>query len=182
MDRNTSEDALQENIFPGMGRRSFFKAGLGILSSLAALEVLGGTWLYLRSRADDALDGGLVSAGAVEDYPLNSVTEFTEAGFFLVRDSNGSFLAVHRRCPHLGCQVIWEAERRQFVCPCHASSFDMYGQEESPPVPRPLDTLALSIEDNQIMVDTARISSREKFDPAQLLQPQIANLGSVADE
>lgn len=164
------------------GRRSFLKLGLGLFGSLAALEIGGGTLLYLRSRAEQARTGGVVSAGLVDDYPVNSVTEFAKAGFYLIRDQDGNFLAVHRRCPHLGCQVLWDADHSQFVCPCHASSFDMYGDYESPPVPRPLDTLALTIQAGEVLVDTARVSSRERFDPAQLASPQTNSPVRVSDE
>jgi cytochrome b6-f complex iron-sulfur subunit len=179
---NQTQDQIHAVENTKVGRRSFLKIGLGFLSGLVGLEIGGGALLYLRSRSQQARSGGIVAAGLVDDYPLNSVTEFSEEGFFLIRDLTGKFLAVHRRCPHLGCQVIWNAEREQFICPCHASSFDKYGDLASPPVPRPLDTMALSIDDGQIFVDTSRVSSRERFDVSQMAVPQTVDVVRVGDE
>ena len=38
---------------------------------------------------------------------------------------DGGFLALHRQCTHLGCTVPWVPARQAFVCPCHASAFDI---------------------------------------------------------
>lgn len=165
-----------------LSRRSFLKMSLGILSAAAAVEVGGGVLLYLQARSKEAIEGGLVDAGAVESIPVGSVNEYAEEGFYLVRDEAGRFLAVSRRCPHLGCNVIWQAEQQQFICPCHASSFDQYGQFESPPVPRPLDIYEVEIADGQVWVNTARVHSRQQFEPGQLTEPQQANASEVGHE
>jgi Rieske Fe-S protein len=33
-------------------------------------------------------------------------------------------VAFDRRCPHLGCPVVWSAEHARFECPCHHAAFD----------------------------------------------------------
>lgn len=37
------------------------------------------------------------------------------------------FLALSSVCPHLGCQVHWEAAGERFFCPCHNGAFDRNG-------------------------------------------------------
>lgn len=37
------------------------------------------------------------------------------------------FLALSSTCPHLGCQVHWEAQHERFFCPCHNGAFDADG-------------------------------------------------------
>ena len=37
------------------------------------------------------------------------------------------FLALSSVCPHLGCQVHWEAQNERFFCPCHNGIFDPEG-------------------------------------------------------
>lgn len=165
-----------------LSRRSFMKVVLGFLGTVAAIEIGGISLSYLKSRSDENQTGGLVLAGAIENFIPGSVTAFEKDGFYLVRDEQGDFLAVHRRCPHLGCNVIWEPEKNQFVCPCHASSFDSYGNFESTPVPRPLDTVEVQIEDTSVYVNTARISVREGFDPSQLTSPQGSKVKEVSGE
>ncbi|REJ80691.1 MAG: ubiquinol-cytochrome c reductase iron-sulfur subunit [Acidobacteria bacterium] len=37
------------------------------------------------------------------------------------------FAALSSTCPHLGCQVHWEAHNNRFFCPCHNGVFDPDG-------------------------------------------------------
>ncbi len=41
-----------------------------------------------------------------------------------VRLPDGDVVAFDRRCPHLGCPVVWAAARGRFECPCHHAAFD----------------------------------------------------------
>jgi nitrite reductase/ring-hydroxylating ferredoxin subunit len=38
------------------------------------------------------------------------------------------FVALSSTCPHLGCQVRWEAQNSRFFCPCHNGVFDATGK------------------------------------------------------
>lgn len=38
------------------------------------------------------------------------------------------FIALSSICPHLGCQVHWEANNNRFFCPCHNGVFDPVGR------------------------------------------------------
>ncbi|MFQ5695612.1 MAG: ubiquinol-cytochrome c reductase iron-sulfur subunit [Terriglobia bacterium] len=38
------------------------------------------------------------------------------------------FSALSSTCPHLGCQVQWEAEKNRHFCPCHNGTFDAAGK------------------------------------------------------
>ncbi|MFZ5916660.1 MAG: ubiquinol-cytochrome c reductase iron-sulfur subunit [Chloroflexota bacterium] len=150
-------------------RRSFLKMGMGALGVLAALEIGGASLLFLQARTQEGQSGGLITAGETESFPPGSVTEFPAEGFFLVRAHDGGFLAVDRRCPHLGCIVEWVPEKNHFLCPCHASTFDFHGDYENPPVPRPLDTFAVQFKGNVVLVDTSRLQQREHYAPDQLV-------------
>jgi Rieske Fe-S protein len=41
-----------------------------------------------------------------------------------VRLDADTVVAFDRRCPHLGCPVVWAAARARFECPCHRAAFD----------------------------------------------------------
>ncbi len=151
-------------------RRNFLKLGIGALGAAAVLEVGGASLLFLRARSLEGEFGGVVTAGRVDDFPPGSVTEFPAERFFLVRSPDGGFLALHNRCPHLGCVVTWSDDKRQFTCPCHASSFDVYGNFENPPVPRALDSFVVRIEESMVKVDTAEVQKRQTFSPEQLVR------------
>ena len=152
-----------------VSRRGFLKLGVGALSVIAALEVGGASVLFIQSRAAAGRSGGVILAGKVSSFPPGSVTEFPEAGFFLIRAHDGGFLAVHRRCPHLGCAVEWKPGYDLFSCPCHGADFDFYGNLQGPPVPRSLDTFAVLLEDEKVRVDTSQLKMRERFSPEQLV-------------
>jgi len=155
-----------------VSRRGFLKLGVGALGVIAALEVGGASVLFIQSRAQGGRSGGVILAGKVSSFPPGSVTEFPEAGFFLIRAHDGGFLAVHRRCPHLGCAVEWKPGYDLFSCPCHGANFDFYGNFQGPPVPRSLDTFTVLLEDDKVRVDTSRLQMRERYSPEQLVYHQ----------
>jgi Rieske Fe-S protein len=43
-----------------------------------------------------------------------------------VRLDADTVVAYDRRCPHLGCPVVWAAARGRFECPCHRAAFDAH--------------------------------------------------------
>jgi rieske iron-sulfur protein len=64
-------------------------------------------------------------------------------------------LAYSAWCTHLGCLVeLWDADKRQFQCPCHKSAYDplLGAQVVFGPAPRALPILPLKIEDNLLVV------------------------------
>lgn len=152
-----------------MSRRRFLGLGLAALSTLAMAEVAGASLAFLQPRALEGEFGGIVTAGAVSGFVPGSVTEFPDGRFFLVRMADGGFIALYSRCTHLGCTVTWQPEHDGFFCPCHASHFSGTGDVENAPATRPLDSLAITIEDGQVLVNTGRIQTRDRFSPDQLV-------------
>lgn len=45
------------------------------------------------------------------------------------------------KCTHVGCGVVWEAEREVFLCPCHGGEFNADGSVKKGPPERALDRL-----------------------------------------
>jgi cytochrome b6-f complex iron-sulfur subunit/menaquinol-cytochrome c reductase iron-sulfur subunit len=75
----------------------------------------------------------------------------------LRRKSDREVVAFQAECPHLGCSVRVDAERRRFACPCHESYFDLDGKQTSGPSPRDLDPLATRVtEDGYVEVEFVR--------------------------
>lgn len=60
----------------------------------------------------------------------------------LCRDGSGYF-ALSLVCPHLGCRPAWQAGKKLFLCPCHASKFAFDGSRLAGPTPRGLEHLTL---------------------------------------
>ncbi|MEJ2371911.1 MAG: Rieske 2Fe-2S domain-containing protein, partial [Gemmatimonadales bacterium] len=108
--------------------------------------------------------------GPVDRFEPNSVTPFQEGRFYLARLADGGFLALFRECTHLGCTVPWVAGEGRFICPCHASAYDITGTVLSPPAPRPLDLYAVRIEHGLVKVDTSSPIHRSSFEPSQVVR------------
>ena len=109
--------------------------------------------------------------GSVETFALDSVTAFVRGRFYLARLGDGGFLALSRKCTHLGCTVPWVDEEARFVCPCHASAFSIKGDVLAPPAPRALDLFEVAIENGEVLVDTGKRRKRGAFEPSQAVYP-----------
>jgi cytochrome b6-f complex iron-sulfur subunit len=144
-----------------------------VLGLVALVETAGAVGIYLwprKPRPREGGYGGVVTAGPVDTFALESVTAFAKGQFYLVRLRDGGFLALSRRCTHLGCTVPWIETEKRFACPCHASSFDVTGEVLRAPAPRPLDLYQVAIEGGMVKVDTSVAISRSRFEPSQAVR------------
>lgn len=154
-------------------RRSFLKKlwiGLGIL---ALAEFVGIFFAFLKPRKPPVKEGdfgGFIEAGPVESFEPGSVTAFIRGQFYLSRLKDGGFLAISRKCTHLGCTLPWNSEKKQFICPCHASTFDITGDVISAPAPRALDLYEAYIENGIVKVNTGKRIKRSGFDVSQVVK------------
>jgi len=72
--------------------------------------------------------------------------KFTDAGW---ANHKGDVVAFTPKCPHLGCNVHWDADQHAFLCPCHGSRFSIDGRVTDGPAPRGLDTLPVRMRADQ---------------------------------
>jgi len=158
----------------GISRRSLFGFLWGALGLAAIAELVWVAISFLRPArlpAADARKDAVIPAGAVESFAAGSVTAFQRGQFYLVRLDSGGFLAVSCKCTHLGCTVPWVEKEKKFLCPCHASAFDVTGNVISAPASRALDLFPITIENTVVKVDTSRRIKRSGFEPGQLVHP-----------
>ena len=144
---------------------------LWILAGIAAISELSIVGLrFLTPQTVEGEVGGQFNLGDYNQFPPGSVTPVEAGRFYLVRLEDGGFLAVYRRCTHLGCAVPYDQATRQFVCPCHGSAFTMDGNVLNEPAPRPLDLFVLSIsETGELIVNTSERIERNSIDPAHII-------------
>jgi cytochrome b6-f complex iron-sulfur subunit len=158
-------------------RRSFlsiFWVGLGIVAFIEFIGVVGAFLLPRKKRGKTGNFGTIIEAGPVEKFPKESVTAFIRGKFYLARLKDGGFLALSRKCTHLGCTVPWVSEEEKFVCPCHSSAFDIRGEVANPPAPRALDIYRVFVENDIIKVDTGKKIKRTEFRPEQVTYPKAS--------
>jgi Rieske Fe-S protein len=95
------------------------------VAGCAALLVAGGEWLAQRGEhagaapARAAIYPGAIGVGESRAAPMAGGGEA-----LVVRLSADEVVAFDRRCPHLGCPVVWSAAAARFECPCHRAAFD----------------------------------------------------------
>lgn len=152
-------------------RRSLMSRIAALFGGLAVFEA---GWIVAsfmgprRSPASLEEGPGVQVAGAVERFALGSVTAFREGHFYLARLQDGGFLALHRKCTHLGCTVPWIPDEQRFVCPCHASAFDIRGDVLSAPAARALELFTVRIDNGIVKVDTTKPVRRASFESHQV--------------
>ena len=108
-------------------RRGFLGKIWLALGGVALVEYAWLAFEFLRPPRESTAALPIVNAGPQDAFDPGSVTAFPEGKYYLVRLEDGGFLALSRTCTHLGCTVPWVEEEGRFLCPCHASAFDLRG-------------------------------------------------------
>jgi cytochrome b6-f complex iron-sulfur subunit len=162
----------------GLTRRQFLRRVSLAAAGLLVVEMAGASIASLWPKLKQGTFGSEVRVMTVDEaraMPVGTVTYFQEQRFYLSRLEAG-FLALYRQCTHLGCVVPWRpdepseddlAAMGRFNCPCHSSIFDRYGLVHAGPAPRPLDIFPISIDGEEVVVDTGKIIQRQSFDKSQ---------------
>jgi menaquinol-cytochrome c reductase iron-sulfur subunit len=167
-------------------RRDFYRIGSSALGGLMALmlAVPGVAFVLDPLRRGSkkkgieqeitrlsALPVGIPNEYAIIDerddawvkYPREAV-----GSVWLIRQPPGSepaVVALTAECPHLGCAVRLEADSKSFRCPCHNAAFDLAGHPLNSVPPRAMDTLEVSLtdeDDPRILVHFARFRAQVK--------------------
>ena len=91
----------------------------------AVVAVASGHWLAGRID-DEPLPIAPVRGRDVWNLAPGEALEIPHEGgtTLAVRLAEDKVVAFDRRCPHLGCPVVWAAARGRFECPCHHAAFD----------------------------------------------------------
>ena len=156
-------------------RRSFLN-GLWVgLGGLALFELMAVVFSFFRPRTSLSTTSDkntIVVAGPVDRYEPGTVSAFVQGKFYLARLEDGGFLAMSRRCTHLSCTVPWVSADKKFICPCHASEFDIRGEVIQPPAPRALDLYPVEIRNNTVIVDTRQALKRSTYSADQVSYPK----------
>ncbi len=162
----------QNHTIQNTSRRTFMSRFWLLLGFVAIAELIWVTISFLKPKKVKitAAVQSIITAGPVDRFEPGSVTAFPQGRFYLARLENGGFLALSRECTHLGCTVPWVEEESRFVCPCHASMFDIRGVVISPPAPRPLDIYPITIENNVVKVDVSKSVERKRFEAKQVVR------------
>lgn len=173
---NSADNSVENK---AITRRQFLSRAWWAAAGLLVVETTAGSVASLWPRLKAGSFGSKVKVASVEEVramPVGTVAYFPEQRFYLSHVESG-FLALYRRCTHLGCVLPWRADdpsedalaqNGRFNCPCHGGIFDRYGVVHSGPPPRPLDIFPIAIEKGEVIVDTGTVIVRSVFDKSQV--------------
>jgi cytochrome b6-f complex iron-sulfur subunit len=165
MEMNTKETINTNQI---SRRRLMGYAWIGA-GAIVLGELIAGTFAFLWPRREKGKGEKIFIAGKVNDFKVGEVTYFRKEKTFIQR-VEGGFLAFSAVCPHLSCVVNWNEMLKKFECPCHGAKFNQNGEVFEGPPPRPLDLYKLQIVEEKLVIDTASVMERKKFDPSQIVK------------
>ncbi len=96
------------------------------LAGAAAVAACGAEWLALRvhQRAASTVPLRIPDPATLKPGTARAVALGEGREALVARLDDASLVAFDRRCPHLGCPVVFAAERGRFECPCHHAAFD----------------------------------------------------------
>lgn len=157
---------MESHAGPPLSRRVFLERAIAVLGGLIGV-VLGGAgagfvlspafrrkpedWLDLGKVADIAVGTPVKVEFTVRKRDAWATTERRSSAWVLTSNRK-DFIVFDPRCTHLGCPYRWDAERKQFLCPCHNAIFDVDGKPVSGPAPRGLDRYASKVVGERLMI------------------------------
>ena len=147
-----------------VSRRSFLTTS--VLASgavvLAAIPIVSTVVLpSLKKGVGKWIDFGKTDKLAADDFSMLSYEfmvkdgwqDLPQRGFVWAKtDAKNGVMVFSSTCTHLACSVIWNQERRLFLCPCHTGLFNPDGQPAGGPPKKPLTLLPHKIEEGKLMV------------------------------
>ena len=134
-------------------RRALLKGVCGALSALGFGFLAYGGYRFLAPGA---------AGGEPVEIPVSEISAGGAAFFrfggtpgILLRNEEGAFQAFSLVCTHLACTVTWNAEKKEFYCPCHDGFFDSEGKVLSGPPPGPLERWKVEVKGDKVVVGAA---------------------------
>src|SRR5581483_1014140 len=153
---------------PSTNRRSFLGGLLGIgsfcVSALLAVPLVRFTLFPLLRRTTELKSspvGDLSEFSSLTEPSLRTIQieqvdgwrkTISEKAVYVTKDCQDKLSVLTSICPHLGCTIPWNKEKKQFACPCHGATFTSDGTRVSGPSLRGMDTLETSVQDGQLLV------------------------------
>jgi cytochrome b6-f complex iron-sulfur subunit len=137
---------------PGVPRRDFLGIAVGV--SGAAFTVAAGRPLLRFVDPPSRPFGTATVVGKLEDFPAGTAKTILidERPVLVIRARGEEIRAFSALCTHLQCVVAYSPERNQIECPCHRGIYSIDGQNVAGPPPRPLEELAVTINDRIVTV------------------------------
>lgn len=113
-------------------------------------------WIRVARAADIAAGEPKRVVVVGDERDAYTVTKDEQLGSVWLQKEGDKITAFSAVCPHLGCSIDVNADKKSFFCPCHTSKFSIAGEALSGPSPRAMDPLATRVVDGFVEVDFRR--------------------------
>lgn len=154
-----------------VSRRSFLRNAVLGSVGVSLMGVAGGFVAFFWPNKTGAFGGEI-------PVPLDLIPEVgappyrNQGGKFYIINNEDGALALYWKCVHLGCTVPWSDAEGLWVCPCHGSVYNRFGERIAGPAPRPLDLFPAVVDGSNLIVNTDPEGAiiRSAYDPSQALK------------
>lgn len=153
-------------------RRGFFVRMVALIGGLVLyLPVIGvGGWAFLSPLRRKSEGGKLLRVAALDAVPENGtpqrfpvIDERIDAwthyppqpiGAVFLSRKGDKVTAMQTICPHAGCEITFQADKKEFFCPCHVAHFELDGKRApgTSPSPRDMDSLEVEVRGGDVLV------------------------------
>ena len=151
----------------GFDRRLFHLSviyGLWAVMS-AALAVPAAVYLLFPPRPRrkgeewvEAGDVGQLQPNAPEEFIFRRTrvdgwkTTTVKTTAWVLKTESNEVVAFAPQCTHLGCAYHYDVRNKEFLCPCHTSTFALDGRVLTGPAPRALDRYDVKLQGTKLLV------------------------------
>jgi len=157
----------------GLDRRRFHLGVIYGLMTVIVTAIAGPAAAYLLFPPKAKKQGDWVDAGDVsqlqpampEEVVFRrlrvdgwKVTSEKSTAWVVKSAGDQAITAFAPQCTHLGCAYHWDENNKNFLCPCHTSTFDITGKVLAGPAPRPLDRYEAKVENGKLMLGSIKRS------------------------
>ena len=153
---------------PSESKRSFLAALLGVgsvfIGALLSVPLIRFALFPLLRRTTESKSstvGELSEFSSATEPTMRTIQieqvdgwrkAISEKAVYVIKDSQGQIRVLTSICPHLGCTVPWNTQKKEFACPCHGAVFGPDGSRISGPSLRGMDALQTSVENGHLLV------------------------------
>lgn len=153
-----AECSANESTTREVSRRRFLGWGAVAVGGVIGVGYLGAALRLLYPTNLSASSSKLQDIGPTNSFPVGQyiLVSYTGDGYddgvYVMNQGNSRFIALDFHCAHLQCPVQWFQALEKFICPCHGSQYNKYGQHIAGPAPRGLFPHVIKIANGRVLL------------------------------
>jgi menaquinol-cytochrome c reductase iron-sulfur subunit len=154
----------------GPNRRKFHLSAIYAMWAVMTGALSLPAAIYLLAPPKSKKESGWIEAGDISQLKPNVPEEFVfrrnrldgwkvtseKTTAWVIRKGASEVVAFTPQCTHLGCAYSYDEKNKEFLCPCHVSTFGLDGKVLTGPAPRALDRYDVKLAGNKLLLGEVR--------------------------